>query len=198
MLSARLQAVADRVLGPRHADVGSDHGLLPLDLVARLELVIAVEKHVGPFERCRLAVAGTAVEVRFGDGLDALEGGEVDSLSICGMGSLNMRDILERGREKLPAQLVLQPMDNAGPIRGWARRNGYHLQEESWIDPYVVLDLRAATGDDPAYAGLSEEAYFFGPLLLSNPDYVARQRAWLESLGRTDGRLEFLTRRVGS
>lgn len=192
MLSPRLQAVADRVLGPRHADIGSDHGLLPIGLVGRLQRVIAVEKHAGPFQRCRLAVAGTTVEVRFGDGLDPLQAGEVDSLSICGMGSLNIRAILERGREKLPGQLVLQPMDNAGPIRSWARRNGFHLRGDFWIDPYVVLELRAASGEDPAYTDLPEEAEFFGPFLLSNPAYVARQMAWLEGLGRTDRRLEFL------
>lgn len=198
MLSPRLQTAADLVLGPRHADIGSDHGLLPLDLMTRFQRVIAVEKHAGPFEHCCRAVGGTPVEVRFGDGLDPLQAGEIDSLSICGMGSLNIRAILERGREKLPDQLVLQPMDNAGPIRGWARRNGFHLQGECWVDPYVVLELRAGSGEDPAYIGLPEEAEFFGPFLLSNPAYVARQIAWLEGLGRPDGRLEFLQKHTSN
>ncbi|MBX3169210.1 MAG: SAM-dependent methyltransferase [Candidatus Eremiobacteraeota bacterium] len=192
MLSARLQAVADRVKGPRHADIGSDHGHMPLFLAARLPQVIAVEKHSGPFERCLQAVQGTGVEVRFGDGLAPLRAGEVDSLSICGMGSLNIRDILQRGREKLPRQLVLQPMDNARPVRHWARHNGFHLRSEQWLEPYVVLEFRAASGADPAYADLPEEAEFFGPLLLANQEYLAQQKDWLESLGRADARLEFL------
>lgn len=195
MLSARLQAVADRIVGPRHADIGSDHGLLPLYLSQRLDRVIAVEKHAGPLQRCTLAVRDTSVEVRLGDGLDPLRVGEVDSLSIGGMGSLNIRDILQRGREKLPDQLVLQPMDNALPLRHWARRNEFHLRGEIWVNPYVVLEFRAAAGPDPAYADLPEEAEFFGPHLLFDDEYVAHQKAWLKSLGRSDPRLVFLLTR---
>jgi len=191
MLSPRLQAVADRIRGPRHADIGSDHGLLPLFLSSRLERVIAVEKNAGPFARLGAALTGVAVEVRRGDGLEPLALQEVDSLSICGMGALNIRDILERGREKLPLQLVLQPMDNAGPIRQWARGRGYHLVDEVWDDPYVVLEFRAGLGADPAYGDLPEEVEFFGPLLLANQEYLRAQRKWLEGF-RPDARLEFL------
>ena len=192
MLSPRLQAIAHRIQGPRHADIGSDHGHLPLLLCERLPRIIAVEKNAGPLAKLKHALRGTDVEVRLGDGLDPLGQDEIDSLSISGMGALNMRAILERGRSKLPPQLVLQPMDNAQPIRNWARRHGYHLLSEDWVQPYVVLDLRLGSGPDPAYAGLPEEAEFFGPLLLSNLDYVRRQRAWLEGLQRADPRLEFL------
>ncbi len=191
MLSPRLRAVAERVRGPRHADIGSDHGLLPLFLSSRLERVIAVEKNAGPFERLRRALLGVAVEVRRGDGLEPLVLQEVDSLSICGMGALNIRDILERGLDKLPLQLVLQPMDNARPIRHWARHHGYHLVDEVWVDPYVVLEFRARLGADPAYGDLAEEVEFFGPLLLANQEYLLCQKGWLEEF-RLDARLEFL------
>ena len=192
MLSPRLRAVADRVRGPRHADIGSDHGRLPLFLSSRLERVIATEKRDGPFAKLRRALQGVAVEVRRGDGLDPLQTDEVDSLSICGLGSLNIRDILERGRARLPAQLVLQPMDNAGPIRHWARRQSYHLIDEVWIDPYVVLEFRSGSGPDPVYGELPEQDEFFAPRLLSNQEYVDTQRKWLEGMNRADARLEFL------
>ena len=197
MLSPRLQAVADRVRGPRHADIGCDHGLLPLALCTRLQRVIAVEKHAGPYETARRALATSSVDLRLGDGLEPLERGEVDSLSVCGMGALNIRDLLQRGREKLPPQLVVQPQDNALPVRRWARENGFHLFEESWVNGHVVLDLRAGAGPDPAYTGLPEEAEFFGPLLLNNREYLERQKQWLESMGREDPRLEFVRRFLG-
>mgnify|MGYP001061763113 CR=1 FL=1 len=194
MLSPGRQAVADRVIGPRHVDIGCDHGLLPLALCSRLQRVIAVEKHRGPFETARRALSGSAVDLRQGDGLDPLQAGEVDSLSACGMGALNIRDLLQRGREKLPPQLVLQPQDNALPVRRWARENGFHLRDECWIDGHVVVDLQVGTGPDPAYAGLPEEAEFFGPLLLHHREYLSRQQQWLEGLGRPDSRLEFVRR----
>lgn len=194
MLSPRLQAVSARISGPSHADIGCDHGLLPLALCARLPRVIAVEKHRGPFETALRALAGSTVDLRLGDGLEPLQPGEVESLSACGMGALNIRDLLERSRHKLPPQLVLQPQDNALPVRHWARSSGYHLVDENWVDGHVVLDLRAGTGPDPAYDGLPEEAEFFGPLLLKNRAYLIRQQVWLEGLGRSDSRLEFLRR----
>ncbi len=179
MLSPRLQAVADLILGPRHADIGSDHAQLPLSL--SLSRVIAIELHAGPLERARLALAGSCVELRAGDGLAPLIAGEVDSLSICGLGALNIRDILLAGLDKLPPQLVLQPMDNAGPLRHWAREHGYHLVAEQWVEPYAVLDLRLSAGPDPAYSGLPEAAAeFYGPQLVRQPTY----RAWLESQAR--------------
>ena len=178
MLSPRLQAVADLILGPRHADIGTDHAQLPLYLSARLDRVIAIEMHAGPLERARKALAGSAVELRAGDGLGPLMLGEVDNLSICGMGALNIRDILLAGLDKLTPQLVLQPMDNARPLRRWAREHGYHLQAEVWLEPYSVLDLRCAAGPDPAYLGLpAAAAEFYGPLLVRQPAY----RQWLES-----------------
>lgn len=194
MLSPRLQAVADLILGPRHADIGTDHAQLPLHL--SFPRVIAIELHAGPLKRAREALVGSSVELRSGDGLEPLVAGEVDSLSICGMGALNIRDILQAGLEKLPPQLVLQPMDNAGPLRNWAREHGYHLIAELWVEPYAVLDLRAAAGEDQAYSGLPDAAAeFYGPYLIRQPAYrrwLESQREWLRQRPELSQRLGWL------
>ncbi|MBS2039972.1 SAM-dependent methyltransferase [bacterium] len=196
MLSPRLQAVADQVRGPRHADIGSDHASLPLYLSQRLERVIAVELHAGPLSRSRSACLGSRVEVRAGDGLAPLQADEVDSLSICGLGSLNIRDILQRGRPKLPTQLVLQPMDNAAPLRQWARSSGYHLAAEKWVRPFVVLEFLSAAGPDPAYQDLPEPAAeYYGPWLHRDPDYqvwLKEQQTWLRGQAALEVRLVWL------
>ncbi|MFN8605940.1 MAG: class I SAM-dependent methyltransferase [Vulcanimicrobiota bacterium] len=196
MLSPRLQAVAARVRGPRHADIGSDHAQLPLFLSRRLERVIAVEKSSGPLHRTRAACLGSGVEVRAGDGLEPLLSGEVDSLSICGLGSLNICDILLRGQGKLPAQLILQPMDNAAPLRRWARAGGYHLVAEDWARPHVVLELMSASGPDPAYRDLPQAAAeFYGPWLIGDAGYrqwMRQQRDWLRGRSGLEERLTWL------
>ena len=190
MLSLRLQSVANLIRGPRHADIGSDHGLLPLALASRLDLVIAVEKHSGPLERLRQALKDCPAQVRAGDGLGPLAPGEVDSLSICGMGALNIGKILSAYPERLPGHLILQPMDSAQPLRRWALDNGWHLLGEHWVDPYAILEYRRGSGPDPAFQGLTLEiALHYGPLLLTNltPSYrqeLSRQYHRLMALGQ--------------
>ncbi|MCV4600236.1 class I SAM-dependent methyltransferase, partial [Escherichia coli] len=90
------QAVAEQIWARIHADIGSDHALLPKYLLqtGRVERVIAVEKSAAPYERSRRALEGLRAEVRLGDGLGPLGGGEADSLSLSGMGAQRMVGIL--------------------------------------------------------------------------------------------------------
>ncbi|AWR85326.1 tRNA (adenine(22)-N(1))-methyltransferase [Meiothermus taiwanensis] len=169
-LEPRLQAVAQEISAPTHADIGSDHALLPryLLLSGRVERVIVVEKHRGPWENSRRALQGLCAEVRLGDGLGPLEPGEADSLSLCGMGARLMVQILSAHPERLPPRLVLQPNDSALPLRRWALEAGYALVNEQMVQGfwrYSILTL--ARGPCTAYQGLPLEAALrYGPLLL--------------------------------
>ena len=99
-LTPRLRAVAELIWAAAHADIGADHALLPRYLLisGRAQRVVVVEKHPGPYERSRQALAGYPAEVRLGDGLSALAAGEVDSLSISGMGRWRWWRSLQRIR----------------------------------------------------------------------------------------------------
>ena len=177
-----------------HADIGSDHARLPIALLrsGRAGRVIVVEKHPGPAEvaRAALATADLAArsEVRLGDGFAPLAPGEVESASLTGLGARTILGILERAGERLPPTLVLQSNDSAEPLRRWALGAGYHLRAEAlapgfWA--YPVLHLERGRGEDPAHAGLPlEVALRFGPHLLRAGDpllmsELKRQRARL-------------------
>lgn len=171
-LEPRLQTAAEYIRALTHADIGSDHALLPRYLLqsGQVERVIVVEKTMGPAENARRALKGLNAEVRMGNGLGPLGVGEVDSLSITGMGARRMVKILSAQPEKLPAQLVLQPNDSAEPLRGWARENGFHLCEEELVEGFwyfTVLNLKRQSGPDPAYKGVPLMAALrYGPLLI--------------------------------
>ncbi|MDT7920679.1 MAG: class I SAM-dependent methyltransferase [Meiothermus sp.] len=171
-LEPRLQAVAQEIKAPTHADIGSDHALLPryLLLCGRVQRVIVVEKHKGPWENSRRALEGLAAEVRLGDGLGALSPGEADSLSLCGMGARRMVRILSAHPARLPPRLVLQPNDSALPLRQWALQAGYALVNEQMVEGFwrhSILTLKR--GACTAYSGLPLElALRFGPLLLKS------------------------------
>ena len=180
-LEPRLQAVAEEICAPTHADIGSDHALLPryLLLSGRVQRVIVVEKNPGPWENSKRALEGLCAEVRLGDGLGALAPGEADSLSLCGMGARRMVQILLAHPARLPPRLVLQPNDSALPLRQWALQAGYALVNEQMVEGfwrYSILTLeRSACA---AYSGLPLElALRFGPLTQKQAPPAQRRAA---------------------
>lgn len=172
VLDPRLSAVASLVRGPKVADIGTDHALLPrylIDTGVALS-VIAVEKNRAPAEVARKALQGYPAEVRVGDGFSVLSPGEVNCATLCGLGGQLICNLLSRQPENLPEQLVLQANRDTPLLRAWALENGYHLKTERMVTGFwrfVVLSLTRQPGPDSAYQGLSRRlAVEFGPHLL--------------------------------
>lgn len=180
-----------------HADLGTDHAGLPIRLVqtGRVGRCIGVELNAPPLELARRQVAraglSAQIELRQGDGLAPLARGEVQSVSMSGLGAGTIAGVLERGRQagKLPPRVVVQPNDSPLALREWAQAAGYWLEAEALIDgywPYPVLSLRQRDGSeaDPAYQGLPLEAALrFGPLLLRERHPLLR-RVLADAYGR--------------
>lgn len=170
MLEPRLLAVAQEIQAQTHADIGSDHALLPRYLLAtgRVQRVIAVEKNQGPWENSRRALQDLNAEVRLGDGLGALRAGEADSLSLSGMGAKRMVRILSAHPANMPLRVVVQPNDSAEPLRRWALDVGLGLLNEQMVEGfwrYTILSF--GVGDSATYGDLPIEiALRFGPILL--------------------------------
>ena len=103
-LSLRLQTIADMVTeGGVLADVGCDHGYLPVYLVLnkRITGAIAMDVGKGPLSRAKEHILAYGleqyIETRLSDGLTALKPGEADTLVIAGMGGPLMEQILKKG-----------------------------------------------------------------------------------------------------
>lgn len=160
-LSKRLQTIADLVApGARVADIGSDHALLPTYLVqtGRSPSAIAGELNAGPLAAAKKQVKEAGLEakidVRQGDGLDVLQAGEADAVTIAGMGGSLMATILSRGAAagKLDGvrELVLQPNVGEELVRSWLLDEGWLLTAEEIVEEdgrwYEVL--RAVRSSD--------------------------------------------------
>lgn len=141
-LSKRLQAAADFVTqGSRFADVGTDHGFLPIYLVqsGRCPRAVAMDIREGPLERAQEHIAAAGLEkliqVRLSDGMQELSEGEADSVAIAGMGGLTVIHILEEAQEKLAGfqELILEPQSDIAKVRRYLREHHLCIDREDLV-----------------------------------------------------------------
>ncbi len=141
-LSARLLAVGSLVkAGGVLADVGTDHGYVPIYLLEKKQIsrAIAMDINKGPLERAkehiRLFQMENYIETRRSDGVSALMEGEADSILIAGMGGGLMIHILEEGKAvcKGVKELILQPQSEAERLRRYLAENGYRITDEDIV-----------------------------------------------------------------
>jgi tRNA (adenine22-N1)-methyltransferase len=213
-LSKRLQTIADLVpTGARLADIGSDHALLPVHLAeqGRVSFAVAGEVNAGPLEAAQKQVkeAGMAaiVQTRLGDGLAVVEPGEVDVVTIAGMGGSLIVHILTQGEAKLGGvgKLILQPNVGEDQVRRWLIANGWLLTGETALEEdgkfYEVLHAEKAGSWSAAQAfneqlyrsraldsGIvleQEELIRYGPYLVEQADEPFI-RKWLSELAKLD------------
>lgn len=154
-LSPRLRMLADWVPpGARLADVGTDHGYLPvrLALEGRIDSAIASDLRPGPLERARASGARYGVSgigYRLCDGLDGVGAGECDTVIVAGMGGENIARILSRAPWTADGRhtLLLQPQSRAEELRRFLAGNGYAIREERLAEErgtlYVAMRVTA-------------------------------------------------------
>ncbi|MGN0702261.1 MAG: tRNA (adenine(22)-N(1))-methyltransferase [Lentihominibacter sp.] len=135
-LTDRLQLMADQIKqGETMADIGTDHGFLPLYLWQQgiSPAVIMCDISEPSLAKAKAAAAdfqfGSELDFRTGDGLKVLDFGEVDAIVIAGMGGLLIRDILSDNPEKTRSfsRFILQPRNNSGQLRYWLEDNGFEI-----------------------------------------------------------------------
>jgi tRNA (adenine22-N1)-methyltransferase len=142
ILSPRLKAIANMVPKCRSAaDIGTDHGYVPLYLIQnrRIEYAIAADISPGSLNKAKNLIQqhsmGHCMETRLGNGLSVLRPGEADTIIIAGMGGLLIGDILEQGEAvaRKASTLVLQPMVAQEELRRWLISNNYCIKEEDLV-----------------------------------------------------------------
>lgn len=152
-LQPRLQLLADMVpQGSRLADVGTDHGYLPVWLLQHGRIACAIASDVGeePLQHARstaeeYGVAG--IDFRLCDGLNGIAAQETDTVVIAGMGGETMIHILAPAPwTKDGCFLLLQPMTKPELLRRWLTQNGYRIERERlvWDKDYLysVFEVR--------------------------------------------------------
>lgn len=141
-LSKRLLAVSEMVTSnSRLADIGTDHGYIPIYLIEnkRIPRAIAMDVNKGPLNRAKenieLHGLGEYIETRLSDGAAALHSGEADAVVIAGMGGGLVIKILTEGSEVLESvkELILQPQSELAFVRRHLQDNHYAVIEENMV-----------------------------------------------------------------
>lgn len=202
--------IADQVpSGTRLADIGSDHALLPTYLAQRgiISYAVAGEVNPGPLGAAKRQVKETGlsgkIDVRGGNGLEVIEPGEVDVITIAGMGGALIVSILEAGKTKLDGvqKLILQPNVGEEHVRRWLDQQGWQLVSEMILEEdgkiYEILTAEAPSEEsvkhnerlyrnrilsDQVIVG-KDRLYQMGPFLLDAPKEVWFQK-WESELDK--------------
>ena len=107
------------------ADVGTDHGYIPIYLLQQKKIpaAIAMDINEGPLERAKehIALYGLQayIQTRLSDGVAALKPGEVEAVLIAGMGGGLVMHILKDGEKVCQSakELILQPQSEIERVR---------------------------------------------------------------------------------
>ena len=196
-LSKRLQAVADLLQGESSkqntfacvADVGTDHGYIPMYLVTQgiCKRAIAMDINKGPLQRAKDHIYHMELEeyidTRLSDGLVALEKGEADVIVIAGMGGRTMQAILENGEDVIAKDtvLLLQPQSELFEFRSYLQENCFEiLQEEIVKEDGKYYPMMKVMKSSKYPEKNQEKCYepwelFCGPLLLKKRHPVLKE-----------------------
>lgn len=193
-LSKRMEAIASMITpGGVLADVGTDHGYIPIYQVQlhRNPHAIAMDLRKGPLERAtehirQFGLTGQ-IKTRLSDGVAALEPGEADSIVVAGMGGELILHILREGEAvcRQAKELILQPQSEIAAVRRYLREHGYYVDAEDMVFEdgkyYPMMRVRNGSKGAQMQAGEPDEETgqeledLYGALLLKNAHPVLMQ-----------------------
>lgn len=161
-LSHRLEVIASFVKpGSRLADIGTDHGYIPIYLAQEGVILsgLAMDVREGPLSRARSHIeeAGLSekIKTRLSDGLSELSSNEADTVVIAGMGGELEIHILEEGRHvwETVSQWVLSPQSDLDRVRQYLLKNGFSIDREEMVKEdgkfYTIMDVSGPKTTEP-------------------------------------------------
>lgn len=156
-LTDRLQFMADFVeKGHSVADIGTDHGLLPMYLYEqgispKVIMCDISEPSLSKARQLAGAFAGENVLFRAGDGISVLRAGEVDDVIIAGMGGILISDIITCDLEKARGfkKFILQPRNKEALLRYNLEKSGFLVEGNALVrEGKRICEVIVATPGD--------------------------------------------------
>ena len=176
-ISNRLTTAAALVTqGYTLADVGTDHGYIPIYLLQQEKIpsAIAMDINEGPLERAKehIALYGLQayIQTRLSDGVAALKPGEVEAVLIAGMGGGLVMHILKVCQSA--KELILQPQSEIERVREFLREEGYTILAEDMVYEdgkfYPMMKVQYQGENAQKASEVLKLSDLYGGLLLQN------------------------------
>ena len=177
-LTPRLEAAADLAgTGGTVADIGTDHAYLPCFLLeeGRFQKAIAADIAPGPLMNAKKTVENLGLEervsLRLCPGLDGIEEGEADTVTVAGMGGEMIASIILIDK-KYP-RYILQPMSTEERLRKSLAEGGFLIEKELLVrEGTRIYTVICARYDGKARA-FTEAEYYIGRVYRDNPKDIA-------------------------
>ncbi|MCT4621871.1 MAG: class I SAM-dependent methyltransferase [Marinisporobacter sp.] len=177
-LTPRLLNIAKLVAkGSVLADIGTDHGYIPVYLMKNeiVKKAIAADVNKGPLLSAQKNIKSNGledyIETRLGNGFEPIKPEEVDTVIIAGMGGLLIRDILMNHPKvtKSIKQFILQPMVAQDELRKWLYDNNFKIVDEKLVsEDHRIYEIIVA---EHGHEMIEDEIYFeIGKKLIENKD----------------------------
>ena len=180
-ISDRLRTVAHMCeKGAVVADIGTDHGYLPIYLVQEgiAASAIAMDLRKGPLEKAKKHICDNCLEdriqTRLSDGLEKLSKNEADIITICGMGGRLIADIVTKGKDVITQNtiLVVSPQSEVGEFRHFLVSQGFEIEDEQMLkeDGKYYFIIKCRKSEESVCSEFSETQYQYGWKLLDSKD----------------------------
>ena len=180
-ISDRLRTVAHMCeKGAVVADIGTDHGYLPIYLVQEgiARSAIAMDLRKGPLDKAKKHICDNCLEdriqTRLSDGLEKLSANEADIITICGMGGRLIADIVTKGMNVITRNttLIVSPQSEVGDFRHFLVSQRLVVDDEKMLkeDGKYYFIIKCRKSDENVYSEYSETQYQYGWKLLENKD----------------------------
>ena len=169
------------------ADIGTDHGYLPLYLLqwGRVPNAIAADVSAGSLKKASALIEQNnmshVIETRLGNGLSVLSAGEVDTIVIADMGGVLISEILQQGEKvaRSASTIILQPMIGQEELRRWLIQNQYRIQDEDLVkESNRIYEIIVAVPDEEVKEYENEIYYEIGLSWITKKHPLLRE--WLE------------------
>lgn len=181
-LSKRLQTVAALVSYPVVADIGTDHGYVPIYLhkIGKVQKAFACDVRKGPLEKAQqnifLYQAQDFIETRLGSGLVPLQPGEAETAVIAGMGGMLTIRILEDSPQVVASlkELILSPQLDVDQVRRYLHSIGFTIETEQMVkeDGKYYNIMRCIPGEEKYN---QEIDYLYGKRLLLEKEPLLKE-----------------------
>ncbi|MDK8275671.1 MAG: class I SAM-dependent methyltransferase [Peptoniphilus duerdenii] len=138
MISKRLNKISSHIKGNRMADIGTDHGLVPIFLIEHKIVDYAIAADISkPSLQKAIDLAkekNLELDARLGDGMEVLNPEDgIETVVIAGMGGVLIGEILSASEISKNVRLILQPMQGARELRKYLFENGYEIIDEDVV-----------------------------------------------------------------